>query len=317
MSIENSLPSVGVKSLGYSTPFGVLLPPGSKVAAYVSSSSSSLTDSYSSSGLLVQTLNAGLARCRAGKGDVVVVLPGHAENVTTADFFSSLVSGTQIIGAAPFGSGLMPTFTFTNTASTFLLDVNNVVMTGLKFSVGVDSLVNFVTITGSGCYVAGNVFNMGAAAALDMQTAVIVGNSATDLTIEANRFQNSGTGVSTAALLVNGTGVDNLSVKDNEFFCSCATTGVVNVTGTGVNMNLRKNTVFNRTATTPIGMRFTDTAIEAFVADNQFGFTTGITVTTGAITVVGATTSEIRTSQNFGVDADTVNAVVCGTGTAT
>lgn len=317
MSIENSLPSVGVKSLGYSTPFGVLLPPGSKVAAYVSSSSSSLTDSYSSSGLLVQTLNAGLARCRAGKGDVVVVLPGHTENVTTADFFSSLVAGTQIIGAAPFGSGLMPTLTFTNTAATFLLDVANVVLTGIKFAVGVDALVNFVNITGSGCYVSGNVFNMGAAAALDMQTAVIVGNSASDLTVEANRFVNTGTGVSTAALLVSGTGVDNLSVKDNEFFCNCATTGVVNVTGTGINMNFRRNTVFNRTATTPIGMRFTDTAIEALVAENTFGFLTGITVTTGAITVVGATTSEIRTSQNFGVDADTVNAVVCGTGTAT
>ena len=313
---SNFLPFAGNTSVGQRTAHGTWLPPGSRVAAYVGPQSES-TDAYSSSSLLVATLDAGLARCRAGKGDVVAVLPGHTENFATADACPSLVAGTQIIGCAPFGSGLMPTFTFTGTAATFLLDQNNVTLSGLKFACGIDAVVSYVTATGTGCYLSNNIFNLGTASTNDAGTGLIIGNGASDLTLEGNRFIGTSTAVHTACITASGTGLDNLRLIGNEFFASCATTGLVNVTGTGINILVTRNTFFNRTGTTPQGIRFTDTALEALVNWNEFAFLTGITTTTGAITVVAATTSEIRTSNNYGVDADTVNSVVCGTGTAT
>src|SRR6185436_9715050 len=129
------LPFTGNSSVGQRTAFGTWLPPGSRVAAYVGPQSES-TDAYSSSSLLVPTLAAGLARCRAGKGDVVAVLPGHTETVSTTTMLDNLVAGTQIIGCAPFGSGLMPAFTFsgTTTTSSWALNDANVTVKGLKFN---------------------------------------------------------------------------------------------------------------------------------------------------------------------------------------
>lgn len=315
MGIQNSLPLVGNKTVGLRTEYATLLPPGSKVAAYVGSIQSDSLDAYSASTLLVQTLNAGLARCRPGKGDVVVVLPGHTENVSTADFMNNLVAGTQILGVAPFRSGLMPTLTFTNTAATFLLDQPNCVLSGIKFAVGVDAVVNFIPVTGSGNYIGGCYFQMGTAAALDMQTAIIVSNGASDLTIEGNKFAATGTAVNTAAITASGTGLDNFGLLGNEFYCNCATNGVVNFTGTGVGINFSGNTVTNVTGTAAVGFRFTDTAILGMVQNNTFAFTLGITVLTAAITQVGNTNLHIRTSNNLGIDADALSAIVTPTQT--
>jgi hypothetical protein len=56
--------------------------------------------------------------------DTVFILPGHTENVATADSWSNLVAGTQIIG---LGTGTdRPTFTWSTAASTVLIDVANV-----------------------------------------------------------------------------------------------------------------------------------------------------------------------------------------------
>jgi hypothetical protein len=101
----------------------IVLPPGGEIRAYVRSTGPADGDPLDFNTKLVSTLNAGLARCRASRGDVVVVLPGHAENISSADQMSSLVAGTRIIGAG-YGS-LRPTFTWTAATATFLLDVAN------------------------------------------------------------------------------------------------------------------------------------------------------------------------------------------------
>lgn len=109
---------------GVSLAHAVVLPPGARVAAYVRSGGARAVEENLPPGDIVTTLNAGLARCRSGIGDVVVVLPDHAEDISSADQMSDLVAGTRIIG---IGNGnLRPTFTWTAAAATFLLDVANV-----------------------------------------------------------------------------------------------------------------------------------------------------------------------------------------------
>src|SRR5688500_12952960 len=101
----------------------IVLPPGGEVRAYVRSTGPADGDPLDLNSKLVTTLNAGLARCRASRGDVVIVLPGHTEKISSADQMSSLGAGTRIIGA---GYGTMrPTFTWTAATSTFLFDVAN------------------------------------------------------------------------------------------------------------------------------------------------------------------------------------------------
>jgi hypothetical protein len=70
------------------------------------------------------TLDAALAKCTSGRGDIVYVLPGHAENLSSATSLSSLVAGTNIIG---LGQGTnRPAFTFSAAGSLVTVSVANV-----------------------------------------------------------------------------------------------------------------------------------------------------------------------------------------------
>lgn len=101
----------------------IVVPPGGEIRAYVSATVPTDGWPLDLESKRVPTLNAGLARCRSGRGDVVLVMPGHTENISSADQMSSLVAGTRIIGLG-YGT-LRPAFTWTAAAATFLLDVAN------------------------------------------------------------------------------------------------------------------------------------------------------------------------------------------------
>ncbi|MEE9219986.1 MAG: hypothetical protein V3U34_00415 [candidate division NC10 bacterium] len=140
------------------TPYGTLLQPASRVAAYVRSGGQQDGDDTFVRNNLVQTLNQALARCRAGLGDVVYVLSDHAEDIDAADKMSNLVAGTKIIGV---GSGaLRPTFTWTAAAASWLFDVANVTLSNciLKLAdagnAGV-TVIAPITISAAGCFIAG------------------------------------------------------------------------------------------------------------------------------------------------------------------
>lgn len=111
---------------GIQTHLGLNLPPGGEVVAYVHHSGSSYP--YATTDMQARvytTLNAALALTRgSGYPDKVLILPGHAENISAADQMSNLKADTEIIG---LGNGTSrPTFTWTVAAASFLLDVANV-----------------------------------------------------------------------------------------------------------------------------------------------------------------------------------------------
>ena len=81
-----------------------------------------------------QTLAGALAstRVQAGRGDLIVLKPGHAENITAAAGINITTAGVTIVG---LGSGsLRPTFTFTtaNTA-TITIAANSVGFSNILF----------------------------------------------------------------------------------------------------------------------------------------------------------------------------------------
>src|SRR5262245_22829772 len=83
---------------GVETPFGVILPPGGKIAAYVRSTGVQDQDPEEIANAVVPTLAQALPYVRSGKGDTIVCLPGHTENVTTGTALTGLKAGTRIIG---------------------------------------------------------------------------------------------------------------------------------------------------------------------------------------------------------------------------
>lgn len=174
---------------GARTELGTLLPPGGQVAAYVRSTGLQSGDDQRVAELLVTTLNAGLARCRANMHDIVIVLPGHAENISTADQMSSLVATTKILGV---GTGTTRgTFTWSAAAATFLLDVadveiHNVIlnMAGARGSTTALTVAAPITVSAAGCGLYGCEINFG----VDADQLVTIGITTTaagdDFTID-------------------------------------------------------------------------------------------------------------------------------------
>lgn len=114
---------------GVETPHGVFLPPGGQVVAYVRSTGVGDQDPPEIANRLVTSLAAALPYARANKGDAIVVLPGHTENVSVGTALSTLVAGTRIVGV---GVGTnRPTFTFNAVASRWNIAVANCLFTNL------------------------------------------------------------------------------------------------------------------------------------------------------------------------------------------
>jgi hypothetical protein len=133
---------------------GGVIAPGTRVVAYVHASGVQAGYGSQVASRIYTTLNEALGACTANMGDVVVVLPGHTEDISTADQMNNLVAGTRILGA---GHGtLRPTFTWTAAAATFLFDVANVSLENcvLKLADAGNSGVTVaapITVSAAGC----------------------------------------------------------------------------------------------------------------------------------------------------------------------
>lgn len=129
MSTQASLRIDGVTEV---FPGFVLVPTGGRVM-YVHSSGASALD-YLPAGMagnpdgFFTSVASALAACRAGRADRIVALPGHTENIASADAWSNLGTATdvEVVG---WGRGSnRPTFTWTTAGSTLLMDQANFVI---------------------------------------------------------------------------------------------------------------------------------------------------------------------------------------------
>lgn len=86
------------------------------------------------------TLMLAIAKCVAGRGDMIILGEGHAENYASAAAVSVTKAGIAIAG---IGDGeKRPTFTsITSTAATFAINAANVRMSNILFKTNIDSQV--------------------------------------------------------------------------------------------------------------------------------------------------------------------------------
>jgi hypothetical protein len=103
------------------------------------------------------TIDYAVGRCTASKGDVIVVMPGHAETISAAAGIALDVAGVTVIG---LGAGsLRPTVTLdTSTATDVNVSAANVTIKNIRFVGNIDSLVNFIDIDEEYCTIEDCVF---------------------------------------------------------------------------------------------------------------------------------------------------------------
>lgn len=92
------------------------------------------------------TLDYAIGRCTAGRGDIIYVMPGHAETISSATALNLDVSGVAIIG---LGTGASrPTFTLdTATTTTIPVSAANITISNCIFSANFADIVSTFTLT--------------------------------------------------------------------------------------------------------------------------------------------------------------------------
>lgn len=121
------------------------------------------------------TLAQALARCVAGRGDVIMVKPGHAETVSAASGIDLDKAGVTIIG---LGQGLdRPTFTLdTATTTTIAVSAANICVMNCIFTANFADIVAVFTLTAAknfrlhGNYIKATATNMNFLNVVDTST---------------------------------------------------------------------------------------------------------------------------------------------------
>ena len=172
-----------------------------------------------------ETIDFAVGQCTAAQGDVIFVLPGHAETISAAGGLDLDVAGITIIG---IGEGAdQPTVTL-DTVNTADIDIDAANIT----IVNVNFVANFADIV----------------AAIDV--------NADDFTLRKCRFTESATAVNALIWVQDGTGTtsDRITIEDCRANCpDAANTHFINFAGTGDGHRVNRNTLMGDWGTMCIG----------------------------------------------------------------
>lgn len=295
---------------GIRTPFGVMLPPGARVAAYVRSTGLQSGDDAFLATNLCTTLAQGLARARAGMGDYVVCLPGHVESVADGTTFSAaLVAGTKILGV---GKGTnQPTFTWNATAAQWAVAVADVQITGLRLLFdGITAVVAAIAVSAADFTFVGNDVEVSTTSKAPT-AGITLAVGAARAVISGNNFRGDvAASVATALIVISGA-APGIAIEDNDFICPVTiATGHISVAAACLGLKICRNNMYNTTASSTACVSFGAFAADGIVADNRFAI--GTTGAAAAGVLVGATAT-VRLFQNFCSGVARATGILTGT----
>lgn len=166
------------------------------------------------------TLDSAIANCTADNGDLVYVMPGHAENLTTINQVDLDVAGVSVIGLGHGASA--PTFSTTAAAGAISVGAASVSIKNLRF------VANFATGTtaaiqleaaADNCTIDGCVFR-DTSAANEFKIHINVATAVDDLTIKNCNFITLAGSMTSSVFFVGTT--SNLRIQNNFWHVDCS-----------------------------------------------------------------------------------------------
>lgn len=207
----------------------------------------------------------------AGRGDVVYVLPGHAETISAVGGITLSESGLTIVG---LGQGLLrPTFTLSATAASLNITGADVTIKNCVFVAAIDAITAMVTVNATdvsfiNCEFDTNNATMGAILGLS-----IGGTTTSDRYIVSGcRFLGPATnsGTTTTAQIQYEQAVDGQIL--NSYFTGKMTQAILNVTGTVLRGVIDSNRFVIATGTKAISVASASTP---FIVNNRINVPSG------------------------------------------
>ncbi len=240
------------------------------------------------------TIDYAVGRCTASKGDIIVVMPGHTETISSATGLVMDVAGVQVIGLG-LGS-LMPTLTLdTAAAATVSITAADCMFAGVKlYSDYTGGLTAGVTVGASadGLVLDGIVFTE-ATNAKEYLIGISIAAACADVVIQNCRYYGTAGGSTTSIIAAAGA-ANNLVIQDNYLHGDCSAAAVKLDGAASSDLQVLGNRVINIDTAAGLGI-----AAHA----SSTGMMAGNFVTNLKDTVVGLSGAGMAFHENYGSNA--------------
>jgi hypothetical protein len=286
------------QATGFRTQYGgFTLDPSSEVRAYVRATQpANLPQDVAT--LWVPDIPSALSRCRSGRNDVVIVLPGHTENVTSTTL-ANMVPGTRLVGAGR-GSN-RPNLRWTATTSQFVMDDADCVISNFILRMEGAVVVKAVAVTAADCGIYNCDIDMGSTASTNLSTIGIeIGAGADRFELRSNYIHTIAGATPTTVVSVAGVS-DGVVICDNKIYAatSAAGVGVVHVSAAATNLDIGRNLFWQKLAASTACFSTTSAISTGFLYDNYGRCETDTTQANVFLLTAGSLLSPF---QNFATD---------------
>lgn len=195
------------------------------------------------------TIAGAISAATANVGDIIVVMPGHAENIASATSLIVNKAGVQIIG---LGHGRnRPVLTYTATAGSIEMDAANTRLSNVVLLASVSAVVVGINVDADNVTLDGLEFNWDETGD-DFITMVDV-DAFDGATIANNRFiaQSAAAGAAEAIRLDD---CHFVRIVGNQFSGQWSDAPIVGEGAAGVDLLIADNTIYNADTTTANGI---------------------------------------------------------------
>ena len=216
------------------------------------------------------TIDYPIVLCAASKGDTIIVMPGHSEDITTATAIALDVIGVRIVG---IGSGaLMPTVNMTAAEGSVTVSVASVTIKNIKFvAVFATGVTRALTLpagaddfTLDGCLFVDTAVNQEFLVHADVATTV------DRMKIINNRFVGAA-GTMSGSFVFAGTTLD-MEIADNYWFVDSSDSVIHHDAGIASNVYMHDNVIQNVDTDTAEYCAEFKTTSTGSAHDNRFGY---------------------------------------------
>jgi len=246
------------------------------------------------------TIDYAIGLCSANKGDIIFVMPGHAETVSAAAGIAADVAGISIIG---MGNGTnRPTLSFSAAAATFAISAANITVANLRVTSTIDEVVKMFHVTAA--YVTLDGIEHFETATFQTIQFLLTTAAADYLTVK-NCYHYQATAAAAAQLWIQLVGTDNTRIIDNTFILvlqNGATCAAINATTAVVNCEIARNVILQTGGTSQVSAILLVSASTGIVYDNRVA--AAVTTLAGTVALASAYGAEnyaLNTANKSGI----------------
>lgn len=211
------------------------------------------------------TIDAAVGKCTANRGDIIMVMPGHSETISSATSLVLDVAGVAVIG---LGTGTdRPDLNFTATAGSVEMDAANCTLYNLTLTADVSAVVVGVNVDAAGCTIDNCEFNFNATGD-DFLTMVDI-DAVADATVTNCRFiAEAGTAGCAEAIRLD-TATDAV-VANNTFIGEFSDGAIIGEGAASVRILIADNYIYNSDTAGGEGIDL-NVACTGLIANNRLG----------------------------------------------